>query len=411
MGLRECLSISINSITGNKLRSFLTMLGIIIGVAAVIALMSIGRGAQATITQRISGLGTNLLFVRPGSQSAGGVRSAEGSAPTLTLEDAEAISYLPSVSDVAPEATTFGQVVARRLNMNGSIVGATPSYATVRNFEIEFGDFISDINVDTRAMVAVVGNNVAQNLFPGDDPIGQTILINRQQFRIIGKLKPKGGTGFGSQDNTVLVPITTFMSKLSSQRSSTGARNVSNVNVQVRSSKEISSTMEEIRAVLRERHRIVREDDFTVSSQEETLSALNQITGVFTMFLGSIAGISLLVGGIGIMNIMLVSVTERTREIGLRKAVGAKKKDILTQFLVESATLSLLGGGIGLLLGVGISRLVGRMNLNGQPLQTVVSPDIMLLAVFVSAAVGIFFGIYPASRAASLHPIDALRSE
>ena len=411
MGLRESLAISLNSIIANKLRSFLTMLGIIIGVAAVIALMSIGRGAQATITQRISGLGTNLVFVRPGSQSTGGVRTAEGSAQTLTMEDAEAISFIPSVNEVAPEANTFGQVVSGRLNMNGSIVGVTPSYATVRNFEIDYGDFISDINVDTKAMVAVLGHNVAQNLFPGDDPIGKAVLINRQQFRIIGKLKPKGGTGFGSQDNVVVVPITTHMSKLASQRSATGARNVSNINIQVRSSKEIASAMEEIRSLLRERHRIVREDDFAVTSQEETLSALNQITGVFTMFLGSIAGISLLVGGIGIMNIMLVSVTERTREIGIRKAVGAKKRDILAQFLVESATLSLLGGGIGLLVGVGISRLVTRLNLNGQPLQTVVSPDIMLLAVVVSAAVGIFFGIYPATRAASLHPIDALRFE
>lgn len=411
MGLRESLAISLNSIIANKLRSFLTMLGIIIGVAAVIALMSIGRGAQATITQRISGLGTNLVFVRPGSQSTGGVRTAEGSAQTLTMEDAEAISFIPSVNEVAPEANTFGQVVSGRLNMNGSVVGVTPSYATVRNFEIDYGDFISDINVDTKAMVAVLGHNVAQNLFPGDDPIGKAVLINRQQFRIIGKLKPKGGTGFGSQDNVVVVPITTHMSKLASQRSATGARNVSNINIQVRSSKEIASAMEEIRSLLRERHRIVREDDFAVTSQEETLSALNQITGVFTMFLGSIAGISLLVGGIGIMNIMLVSVTERTREIGIRKAVGAKKRDILAQFLVESATLSLLGGGIGLLVGVGISRLVTRLNLNGQPLQTVVSPDIMLLAVVVSAAVGIFFGIYPATRAASLHPIDALRFE
>ncbi len=411
MGLRESLAISLNSIIANKLRSFLTMLGIIIGVAAVIALMSIGRGAQATITQRISGLGTNLVFVRPGSQSTGGVRTAEGSAQTLTMEDAEAISFIPSVNEVAPEANNFGQVVSGRLNMNGSIVGVTPSYATVRNFEIDYGDFISDINVDTKAMVAVLGHNVAQNLFPGDDPIGKAVLINRQQFRIIGKLKPKGGTGFGSQDNVVVVPITTHMSKLASQRSATGARNVSNINIQVRSSKEIASAMEEIRSLLRERHRIVREDDFAVTSQEETLSALNQITGVFTMFLGSIAGISLLVGGIGIMNIMLVSVTERTREIGIRKAVGAKKRDILAQFLVESATLSLLGGGIGLLVGVGISRLVTRLNLNGQPLQTVVSPDIMLLAVVVSAAVGIFFGIYPATRAASLHPIDALRFE
>ncbi|MBM2826735.1 MAG: putative transporter permease protein [Dehalococcoidia bacterium] len=414
MKLKANLLIALQSIQANKLRSSLTMLGIIIGVGAVIALMSIGRGTQATITARVANLGTNLLFVRPGSTQAGNVSQGQGTARSLTLEDARAITEsgsVPHAAAVAPESSTNGQVVVGSRNMRTRIVGVTESYEQVRNYQLEYGEFVSPSHVDTKAAVAVLGANVANTLFPDDNPLEQRIKINRQLFRVIGVLKAKGGTGFGSQDDQIIIPVTTLMSRLSAQRSTSGVQNVALINVQVTSAKDVEAAKTEIATLLRERHRIQREDDFEVSSQEEALQTLNQITGVFTMFLGSIAGISLLVGGIGIMNIMLVSVTERTREIGIRKAVGAKRRDILMQFLVEATVLSLTGGGMGLTLGLVASRLLRKVSMNGNPLNTVVSPDIIVLAVVVSAAIGLFFGVYPATRAAKLNPIEALRYE
>ena len=414
MNFSQHLGIAFEGIRANKLRSVLTMLGIIIGVAAVIVLMSIGTGTQATITARITSLGSNLVFVRSGAPQQGGVRQAQGSGVSLTLEDADALDdpfLAPSVTLVAPEVRTFGQVVARNLNVNTRVTGVTEVYSEVRNYALAEGEFISDQNVLARSMVVVLGNNVADQLFPEDFPVGQNLKINRQQFRVIGVLASKGGTGLGFEDDVVMVPITTAMTRLSRQRSTRGGNSVSTINIQVIDEKEIDRAKEQIADILRQRHRITGEDDFTITSQEDTLDTLNQITGVFTAFLGSIAGISLLVGGIGIMNIMLVSVTERTREIGIRKAVGAKRRDILAQFLVEATVMSLVGGGVGLAIGILISRLVSGIELNGQPLNTVVSPEIVVLAVSVSAAVGLFFGIYPATRAASLHPIQALRYE
>ena len=414
MNLSHNLTIAFEGLKANKLRSVLTMLGIIIGVGAVIVLMSIGTGTQATVTSRITSLGTNLVFVRPGAAQTDGVRQAQGSAASLTLEDAEALAdptLVPAAELVAPEVQNGGQIVAGSINVNSRILGVTETYSAARNYNVAEGEFILAQNVDAKSLVAVLGSNVAKTLFPDASALGQRIKINQIQFRVVGVLESKGGTGMGAQDDVVMVPITTAMTRLSRQRTTQGGQTVSTINVKVVSDKEVDAAKEQIAAVLRQRHRITGDDDFTVTSQEDTLATLNQITGVFTAFLGSIAGISLLVGGIGIMNIMLVSVTERTREIGIRKAVGAKRGDILTQFLVEATVMSLLGGGIGLALGVLISRLVSGFNLNGQALQTVVSPEIVILAVSVSAAVGLFFGIYPASRAASLHPIEALRYE
>ncbi|MBI2953547.1 MAG: ABC transporter permease [Chloroflexi bacterium] len=413
MSLRECIRIALRALGANKLRSALTMLGMIIGVGAVIALMSVGKGAQAMVSSRIQGMGTNLLFVTPGNQQQGGVRQGQGTAPTLTLEDADAIadpSNVPTVVAVAPESMTVGQIVAGPQNTRTRITGTTPSFEEVRNFRVAQGEFISKQHVDGRSSVAVLGSNVATDLFGGMDPIGQTIRINQVSFRVIGVMESKGSQSMGNQDDIVIVPLTTLLQKLNRQRTARGGQNVNTIYVQVADEKLMSDAVEQIGALLRERHR-TPQDDFTIRSQEDLLSTATQITGVMTLLLGSIAGISLVVGGIGIMNIMLVSVTERTREIGIRKAIGAKKRDILTQFLIEAIVVSLAGGAIGLMLGAGLSMLIGRIPLGGQTLNTVVSADAVALAVGVSAAIGIFFGIYPATRAASLNPIDALRYE
>ena len=414
MNIVESVSIALRSLSANKLRAALTMLGIIIGVGAVIGLMSIGKGVQASVTERISGLGTNLLFVRPGAASTGGVRAAQGTAATLTLADAEAIadpSNVPTVVMVAPEFQSGGQIVANGQNAFTRILGVTPEYRTMRNFNLSDGDFITQSQVDGSSAVLVLGATVAQNLFGEDSPVGQTVRINNRQFRVIGVLEQKGGTGQGSQDDLVLAPITTVQNRLQMQRTASGSRNVNTINVEIDDQKNLTIAQDQIAALLRDRHRITSQDDFTITSQQDVLETLNQITGVMTLFLGAIAGISLLVGGIGIMNIMLVSVTERTREIGIRKAVGAKRRDIMLQFLVEATTLSLAGGAVGLALGWTIARVVSGINVNGQVIRAVVSPDIVLLAIGVSAAIGIFFGLYPSSRAASLNPIEALRYE
>lgn len=413
MNLVESLRVALRALVANKLRSALTMLGMIIGVGAVIALMSVGKGAQVTVTSQIQGMGTNLLFVTPGSRSQGGVRMGQGTAPTLTVEDADAIGdpiNVPTASAVAPEGMSFSQVIAGPQNTNTRIVGVTPAYEEVRNFQVAEGEFISRQHLDAKSNVAVLGANVASDLFGDADPIGQNVRIDRLNFRVIGIMEAKGSQALGNQDDIVLVPLTTQLSKLNRQRTVRGAPNVTTIYVQVADEKLMNDAVEQIGALLRQRHRVT-EDDFTVRSQDDLLSVANQITGVMTLLLGSIAGISLVVGGIGIMNIMLVSVTERTREIGIRKAVGARGRDILTQFLIEAMVVSLLGGSVGILLGTGLSGLIGNISLGGQPLRTVVSADAVLLAVGVSAAIGIFFGIYPATRAAKLNPIEALRYE
>ena len=408
--------VSLASLGANKLRSGLTLLGIVIGVSAVISLMAIGQGVQQSITSRIESLGTNLLFVQPGeSVQQGGLRGGAGSAATLTLEDAHALEdpvFAPAVRAVAPEIRASGQVSAGRNNTFAQVIGVTPEYTQVRNAPVEEGDFISQGQMNNYSQVAVLGQTMKETLFGNRDPVGQPIRINGRQFEVIGILESKGGGFFGSQDNQILVPITTAHYRVSSQRTTHGEFRVDSINVQMPGTSMMDEGMLQVATVLRLRHHITGEDDFIITSQQDTIETLEETTNTFVLFLGAIAGISLLVGGIGIMNIMLVSVTERTREIGIRKAMGAKRRDILVQFMSEATLLSLGGGAVGVLAGASVSRLLnGRPLLGNSPLETSFSWDIALLALGVSAAIGLFFGIYPAMRAASLHPIDALRHE
>ena len=405
---------ALSSLGANKLRTGLALLGIVIGVAAVISTMSVGRGAQEVITSRIASLGTNLLFVRPGESTFGGIGGGQGTASTLTLEDAYALldpSYAVPIVAVAPELSTSGQVVAGRENTFAQIVGVTPEYKSVRNYSVGSGEFVSATQVANRSEVAVIGSQIAETLFGFRDPVGQKLRINGRQFTVIGVLEAQGGTVLGNLDNQVLVPITTVYYRLSSQRTTQGDINVQAINVQVESVDAMDEAIQKIATVLRLRHRITDADDFNITSQQETIETLEETQETFVIFLGAIAGISLLVGGIGIMNIMLVSVTERTREIGIRKAMGAKRQDILFQFVSEATLLSLGGGIAGAVLGVTLSRLLDGRNLIGQTFNTAVSGDITVLALVVAAAIGLFFGIYPAARAADLHPIEALRYE
>lgn len=419
MQITENLLIALRSLAVNKLRSILTMLGIIIGVGAVIALISVGQGFESYINQQFASLGTNLLFVVPGQLSnsgPGSARSSRGAQP-LTMDDAEALRdvfRVPDVAAIAPAYSRSGLAVAGKRDTYTTVDGVTPEYSSVRNFKVDEGEFISNSDVSGRSRVALIGSRVAKNLFP-DEPyiaiVGRTIKINDIPFRVKGVLAEKGGGGGfgGDEDNVILIPISTAQSRLFSAPVVRGSYIVSVIYAQVVSEDVMDIAADEIAGVLRERHRISfkDDDDFTVINQADLIAVFGDITAIFTIVLGSIAGISLVVGGIGIMNIMLVSVTERTREIGLRKAIGAKRSDILSQFLIEAIVISIIGGAIGILLGVLGSVLIGNL----ADMTTVVTPGAVLLATGFSLAVGIFFGIYPATRAARLSPIDALRYE
>lgn len=411
MNLFESTRIALRSLMANKLRAGLTMLGVIIGVAAVIALMSIGRGASAAISNQIESIGTNLLFVRPGAAQTGGVRGAEGSAATLTMEDGEALVGLDGVVAVAPEIDSFGQVVFQGNNTNARILGVTTEYQDTNNAIPSGGEFISAANVAGRALTACLGSQVAGTLFPDQDPIGQTVRINNVPLRVTCVMQSKGGTGFLSQDSQVYVPLTTAQSRLGRGARFRGGNNVDVLNVKLTDAAQSAAVTEAIGEVLRQRHHVTFEDDFTVTSQQDVLTAATAVTDTLTLFLGGIAAISLVVGGIGIMNIMLVSVTERTREIGIRKAVGARRRDVLLQFLTEATVLSVLGGMIGTALGWGIAAAIGNVSLGNTQIVPVVDAGAILLAVTFSIGVGLFFGIYPAMRASALKPIDALRYE
>ena len=403
---------AVRSLWSNKMRSMLTVLGIVIGVAAVIAMLAIGRGAEAAITSSIEGIGTNLLFVAPG-QIRTGTNLATVSR-RLTLGDARALEdplAAPAVAAVAPVIMRDEPVTAEGKSHMTTILGVTPAYADVRNYHAVEGRFINETDEAGRASVAVLAPDAAEALFGRKDGlVGTTIRIRGQPFRVIGVMETKGGGMMGvNQDDRVFIPLSTAMARMTSQPDQVDLFMISAV-----SPEQVSAAREQIAAILRTRHRLRpdQEDDFTIFTQEEFLGTFQAITQVLTIFLGGIAGISLLVGGIGIMNIMLVSVTERTREIGLRKALGARKRDILIQFLTEAMLLSLVGGLLGIALGWGISLAVGKIAAAVQAdIVPEVGIDAVLLATLFSAAVGIFFGLYPANRAASLEPVEALRHE
>ena len=417
--LLENLRVALDGLAVNKMRSALTMLGVIIGVGAVIALMSIGEGAQASITEQISSIGTNLLFVAPGAASFGPVHDTAGSATTLTYDDAQAIAdpgNVPDAAAVAPEFSQNTQVIFGDANVNASVLGTTGEYLSAYDLELASGRFIEEKDVDKRANVAVLGDEAAQDLFGGFDPVGQKIkvaLLNgnggRVSLTVIGVLEEKGGSGLSNPDDAVFVPITTAQTKIFGGRNAQGELMVTRVSVVAASEDQATAVGDQLDALLRRRHDIDpdEEADFSVMNQADMLEMATEVTGIMTAFLGAVAGISLLVGGIGIMNIMLVSVTERTREIGIRKAVGARKVDILVQFLMEAVVLSLVGGLLGILLGAGLAKLVGMTGM----IESLITFDSVALAVGFSAAIGLFFGIYPANQAAKLNPIEALRYE
>ncbi len=412
----ESLHIALRSLSANKMRSFLTVLGIVIGVAAVIGMLSFGRATREALMAQIQQIGTDLIFVQPGSTERGGARSAAGTAITLTAEDAEAIaSRIPSslVVNAVPEVTSSEQVVYAGANMNTRITGTTPGYEDARQFYTEDGVFFTRGDLAAHRPVAVLGQTVVDELFGDVDPIGKQIRVRNTPFKVIGVMEEKGGTSFANQDEVILVPLTTAKTRLSDRTRYRGAYSVSLINVQVSDSAYIDRVMDEVTTILRERHDLKSndEDDFVLLSQEEVLSVANEMMSIFTAFMGGVAGISLIVGGIGIMNIMLVSVTERTREIGIRKAVGARRRDILSQFLTEATVLSLCGGIIGVALGFVAAVATRGTDMGGYTIEPTIGLDSVLIATVFSMGVGLFFGIYPARRAASLNPIDALRYE
>ncbi len=408
MNFWQAILEALESVTANKMRSGLTILGIVIGVAAVIAMLAVGDGAQASITGSISGIGSNLLFVFPGNRQEE-VRSVE----PLTLSDAEALADVfqaPAVQDIAPVIADNLEVSYGGERRRVSINGVTPAYQPVRSYDLLEGEFISEDQILGKASVALIGVDVADRFFQRREAIvGETLRIEGQPFRIIGVLAPKGGGSFGSQDDVVLIPYTTAESRLIRR----SRDQVDVIYIQSVDADSVTEAADQVTQILRARHRItIGPNDFTVFSQQDFVETARTITGVFTIFLGGIAAISLLVGGIGIMNIMLVSVTERTREIGLRKALGARRVDILIQFLTESSLLSLFGGILGIGLGWLIAYIVGLVaQANDTPFTPIVGLQAILMATLFSTAVGLFFGIYPANRAAGLEPVEALRHE
>lgn len=413
MNLAENVRLAFTALRANKLRAFLTMLGIIIGVAAVITLISVGQGVEVFVAEQFQGLGNNLLFVFPGElRPDGPPRQQRGAG--LTNDDVAALSdplLTPDLLRVAPEYSRSAVVTRDRHEARTTISGTTGEFPDLRNFYPVAGRFFDSQDDAATARVAVIGQTVYEELFPdGEPPVGETIKINGINFEVIGLMEEKGGSGFNDQDDLVLVPLSTAQRRLFPARRADGKMRVDFIYAQVADEERQEAAIVQMELVLRDSHRLAfdEENDFTVLSQAEIISAFAQVTSVLTTFLAVIAGISLIVGGIGIMNIMLVSVTERTREIGLRKAVGARRRDILGQFLTEAVVLSVLGGLLGILLGWAGAVAV---RIAVPQLDTSLTAGSVLLAVGFSIAVGLFFGIYPASRAAALHPIEALRFE
>jgi putative ABC transport system permease protein len=402
--------VALRALRVNKLRSILTMLGIIIGVGAVIAMVGVGSGAQARVAEQIQSLGSNLIIVLSGSTTAGGIRLGQGSQLTITEEDSASIAReIPAIQASAPSMRGNAQVVYGNLNWATGIQGVTPDYSEVREWGIATGRFVSSEDVDGAAKVALLGQTTAQNLFGDVDPLGQVIRIKKVPFTVVGLLDRKGQNSWGQdQDDVVLIPLSTAKKKVLGV-SQANARSVGTISVKVRAGEDMTEAEAQMRALLRQRHRLqpYQDDDFTIRNLSEILQTQEESSKVMTYLLAAIASVSLLVGGIGIMNIMLVSVTERTREIGLRMAVGARGRDILMQFLVEAVTLSLIGGIIGIVLGLGGSRAISQF----AEWRTLVPPEAIAMAFGFSAAVGVFFGFYPARKAARLDPIEALRYE
>ena len=406
----QALRIALRSLRVNKLRTALTMLGIMIGVAAVIAMVSVGAGAQARVAEQIQSLGSNLIIVLSGSTNAAGVRLGQGSQLTITEDDAQAIAReIPAVQVAAPSSRGNAQVVYGNLNWSTGIQGVTADYFEARDWPVDDGRPILQEDVDGATKVALLGQTTAQNLFGESDPLGQIIRIKKVPFTVVGILSRKGQSSWGQdQDDVILIPLSTAKKKVLGV-SAANARSVGSISIKIRADEDMGDAENQIRGLLRQRHKLLpqQDDDFWLRNLSEVLQTQEESSKVMTYLLAAIASVSLLVGGIGIMNIMLVSVTERTREIGLRMAVGARARDILTQFLVEALTLSLIGGIIGIALGVGGSNAISYL----AEWRTVLAPEAILIAFGFAAAIGIFFGFYPARKASRLDPIEALRYE
>jgi len=401
----EIYRVALVALRRNPMRTILTMLGVIIGVGCVVAMVAIGQGASAAIQSQIGALGTNFLLIHSGSHFRGGVHGGLGSVQNLPADDATAIvRECPSVAVADPGVRTGAQVVYGDQNWATSVQGTGPNYPTIRAWAVAKGSFFTEEDVKAATKVAVLGQTVMDNLFGDANPVGQIIRMKGVPFRVLGVLDKKGGSAMGQdQDDLICVPYTTAQKRLM------GVTYIGNIIVSAVSPQAIGRATEEIRALLRQRHRLGRDqdDDFQVRSQQDIANTATQMSGVLTVLLGAIASVSLLVGGIGIMNIMLVSVTERTREIGVRRAMGARRSDIRTQFLIESSLISGLGGAVGIAVGIFVARFIARFG--GWP--TLVQPQVVVVAFLFAGAIGVFFGLYPAAKAARLDPIEALRYE
>ena len=403
MSARDMVQLALGRLGTGKLRTALTMLGVIIGVASVVALVAVGQGATSGISSRLAGLGTNLLTVNAGASFTGFTRGAAGSSTTLSLADANALRSLTGVEAVAPELSSQKLVIAGALNTTTTVIGTTPDYPTVRAYTIWQGSFLTQASLDAGLRVAVLGATTADDLGLGAGSIGTDVSIGGLPFRVVGILQPKGGTGFASPDDEILVPVSTASSLL------VGGTSIRSIGVSVATPDQMTTVDAEITAALRQRHGLTgtAASDFSVQNQDQLLATVSSVSTLLTVLLAGIASISLLVGGIGIMNIMLVSVRERTREIGIRKAIGARGRDILAQFLIEALALSLAGGLVGIAVGLAISAVIGMIAGWG----FIFSPVTVIAAVGFSLLVGIIFGVWPASQAARLDPVVALRYE
>jgi putative ABC transport system permease protein len=401
----ESFQMALTSLYANKMRSLLTMLGIIIGVGAVIALVSVGMGVRSNVTSSIASLGSNMLIVSPGSSNRGGVRGAAGSMQTLKYDDAKAIKdKIKNIDYVSPSVSSSYQIVYGNNNWKTSVQGVTPEFMSIRSLTIGYGSFVSTDDMNKRNRVAVIGTTVASNLFAKDNPVGKNIRINNQPYKVIGLLESKGQSSVGQdQDDVIYIPLTTAQERM------LGITYVQSINVQVSSQEKMEQVQAEIENLLRSRHHIVagKDDDFHVRNLTSLMETVNQSTSMLTLLLGAIAGISLIVGGIGIMNIMMVSVTERTREIGIRKALGATFMNIMTQFLIESMVIGIIGGIIGIVFGCAASKIIAQLG----DFTTVITITPIIVSFIFSVGIGLFFGIYPARKAAKLDPIEALRYE